>query len=420
MKKILVALGFLVAAAAGFYLMMERKDTREREEDSSRRLMTLDERAVRGVRATVGSVEWSLERSDEGTWSILAPIRDPADGGAVMSLLQLLNQTEVLDTIDEPEQLSAYGLDPAMAEIRVVGTEAPVLYVGSETPTGNSVFMRVEGRPGVLVANVEMDSPFLSLDPGRLRDRSLTGMQMNDVRLVTIAQGGDSVTLEKEGEQWWITAPRRLPASQAVLTGLLEILGNAEMAGFIDGADRSEPRFRLGDSALVVRLAGSVTEREIRLGAGTDAGVRFAMRTGREAIMAVLGERLFTLPRSVDEFLDNKLTKANRYKVRWFRYRSGGRILELRRDPEREVWQAVDGSEYEDATILPMLVRLLEARLLGWRPGSLPAPSVADLEYEQDDGLKDRLVFGPDGSAALDSAPGVVFTPRISLPEIPG
>ena len=420
MKKILIALGVLVVAAVGYYLLMERQDTRVREEDSNRRLLTLDERAARGVRAVVDGVEWKLDRSDDGTWSILAPILDPADGGAVMNLLRLMNQTEVIETIEETEQLSSYGLDPAKAEIRVVGTEAPALYVGSETPTGNGVFMRVEGRPGVLVARAEMDSPFLKPDPGRLRERTLTGMQMNDVRRIFIGGAGEGVTLEKEVDQWWITAPRRLPASQAVMTAFLEAMGNAEVVGFIDGADPSEARFRLGDTAEVIRLTGSVIQREIRLGAGTDAGIRFAMRTGREAIMAVSGERLFSLPGGADAFLDNKLTKANRYKVRWFRYESGGRTLELRRDPEREIWLAEDGVQHDDAEVFPMLVRLLEGQLLGWREGSAPTSPRAAVQYEQDDGLKDRLVFGSDGTVALDSLPGVVFTAQVRLPELPG
>jgi len=420
MRKILVALAILMVTALVAYQMMERKETRDKDESDNRRLLTLDERTIQGVRATVDGVVWAVDRSADGTWSILQPIRDPADGDAVMNLLRLMNQTEILETIDEPEQLSAYGLEPARAELRVVGADVPVLYIGNETPTGNSVFMRVEGRPGVLVAYVEPDSPFLNPDLNRLREKSLPGMPINDIQRVAVRHGGEAVILEKEGEHWWITGPRRLPASSAVLTGFLEVLGNAEVVGFIDGADPAEPRFRLDASALVVELAGNAGGRTIRLGGGTDAGIRFAGRDDREAILAVFGERLFSIPQEVDSFLDNKITKANRYKVQWFRYETGGRSLELRRDQEREVWLAVDGSEFADEVVFPILVRLLEARLTGWRPGGGPASPVASLEYEQIDGLKDRLLYGNDGTATLDSVPGVAFTARVSLPEIPG
>ena len=422
MKKILVALAILVAAATGFYLMTERKETQERLEDSNRRLLTLDERAVTEVRATVDSREWVVIRSDEGDWWIEEPIRDPADVNAVMDLLRVMNQTEVLETIEDPEQLSSYGLDPAVLEIRVGGTRVPLLQVGNETPTGASVFMKLEGRPGVLVAQAEMDGPFLNPDPSRLREQTLAGMPMNEVVRVTIGRGSKPVTLEKEGEHWWITGPHRhrLPASQAVMTGFLETVGNAELVGFVDGADPGGPKFRLGDSALVLGLTGTGMEREIRLGAGTDAGVRVARRTGRDAIMALSGEGLFDLPDQVDAFLDRKVTKANRYKIRWFRYETGGRTLELRRDPEREVWLDTEGGEQEDAAVFSMLVRLLEGRLLEWRAGSGPALPEAVLEYEQDDGVRDRLIFGPDGAVALESVPGVIFTAQVRLPEIPG
>jgi hypothetical protein len=281
--------------------------------------------------------------------------------------------------------------------------------------------MKLEGRPGVLVAQVGPDSPFLNPDPSRLREQSLAGMPMNEVRRVTVRQEGDRVALEKEGdEHWWITAPHRLPASQAVMTAFLEAVGNAEVVGFVDGAEPTGPEFRLGDSSMVVGLAGAGTEVEIRLGAGTDAGVRFAVRTGRDAIMAVSGERLFDLPVQVDAFLDSKVTKANRYKVRWFRYETGGRTLELSREAEREVWVDPGGGELEDAAVFSMLVRLLEGRLLEWRGGTAPALPEAVLEYEQDDGVKDRLMFGPDGDVALESVPGVVFTAQVRLPEIPG
>ena len=72
---------------------------------------------------------------------------------AVEALLVAARTAKVSRTIQEPEAMSAYGLDPPRVSLTIRGVEAPRLDVGDVAPTGEGFFARIDWREGVLVVD---------------------------------------------------------------------------------------------------------------------------------------------------------------------------------------------------------------------------------------------------------------------------
>jgi len=418
-KKIVIALAIFAAAAFGFYRLTEWKNASERAAAQEQNLLWFDEREVTGITVTVGGADWVLEKTEDSRWEIMRPIQDLASRPAVLNLMSEMRQTQLSTTIQNHEPLAAYGLDPPRARIHLHGVQVPDLLLGNLSPNNESVFLKVEGRRGVLVADLKVDSLFHNMDPSRFRDRDLLGLPVNRVVGIHLRQAPRQIDLELRGGGWWITEKYDLPASDNAVNRLLESLGDAVIQEFLDGRLPSEKGFHLGNDALAVRLTGKEKERTVLLGAANDAGFRFAKRDDRAAVLLVAGDGLHRIEVRPEAYLTRKLTKANRYKVRSFTYSDRKAEISLSGDPAADQWTGPDGKVRGNELVYPLLVRLLESPVTGWEEGGLSGTASAVVDYEMEDGSADRITFDGKGRAALGSLPGVRFLVRSTPPAVP-
>ena len=106
----------------------------------------------------------------EGGWRMTAPVADAVEAAAVEKILQAAKRSRVIRTIEDPEPLASYGLDPPRGSLRVeTERTVPRLDLGAEDPTRQGVFALVEGRPGVLVLAYPDAIVFREIDPIKWR-----------------------------------------------------------------------------------------------------------------------------------------------------------------------------------------------------------------------------------------------------------
>jgi len=418
MRRLLVGLLALALAAAAAWVVARREQVRERHDRAEARLLTFDSRAVTGLVLTTPQQTWRFERGEEG-WRMVSPVTDNASDRDVYTLLAVTQQTTVVETIDEPEALASYGLDPPFLTLRVLGPEVPVLYVGTPTPLNDGVFARIEGRPGVLVLD-RWEAEAFRKDPAALRDRSLTGLLLSEVTALEIRRGAKRVRVEREGDAWWLTEPLRVPASGSAVDRVLSALDETAVMGFQDFGDPAEPRFGLdGPETWIVTLYLPDGSHELRIGAPAAEGARYAKRQGREAILAVPDEGMDALTVDPAELGSDTLTPYNRYRVARFDYRTAEDRLSAARD-ESGVWSSSDGAVLDEGAVYGLLVRTLEARVEGFDAADARSPGepLATLDVTLEDGASDRISFLPRDRAVVASLPRLVFRLRSAPPAI--
>ena len=409
------------AALAFAAFQWQRREARRDSADLRREatLLSFDYRAVTAITFETGGEVWRLESRGSQDWRIVSPIEDAADPRQVEGWLETLRRSQVTSTIEQPEPLASYGLDPPRLTVRLEGVDAPAFLLGGVVPTRDGAYASIAGRPGVRVVGFLLGSPLTDPDLQSLRDRRLLDISPTDVAKLALEGPGDAVRLAREPGGWWVVEPVRVPASERAVGALIEDLTAAQVSRFVDGTERSDPTFGLDAEAPRLRVASDEVERVVQLGADAGGGGRYCHRADRAPILVVDAGFLKGGTTAVAAWIDTKLTKVNRYHVRAFRYRRAGGVVDLKR--EGGAWRQLDGTgPVDEGEVYALLVDLLEAPVEGAesRAGD-DRGDVAELIYELEDGSSGRIVWPTDREARRADLPGVAFRMVGPPPPIP-
>jgi hypothetical protein len=413
-----VAILAVAVLATATVVLLRREKELAKSVRAAARLLRFDDRRVKGLVVETGGKVWRFEQEGEG-WRVAAPVRDAADATRILELLAAMRRTPVVRVIDDAAALSEYGLDPAVATVRLEGVEAPALRLGDAAPTGEGLFASVEGRPGVLVLRLPDGAGLLHPDPNELRDASIAGLLLQNLTTVEISAASGKTVLERGREGWWITSPLRLPASDIQMERLLGALEKSKVRRFEDGLEPGAKEIGLGEGALRITLRGPSAVRTVVLGAPTGTGLRYVARDDRSRPVAADAAPLDGMPLDVAKLGETRLTKTNRYEVKSFTYRAGGRSFGAVREGKDE-WKDSGGTSLAPETVYALLVGLLEAATAGYDVAKEAALApTATLEFEIDGGGRDRIDFVKGGKARVASIPGVTFRLVAEPPPVP-
>jgi hypothetical protein len=412
--RILAAVVVVAVLGAGAWWASRREDRAAKGEREGSRLPAFDDRAVTAFTIDTRSGSWRVTRGDGG-WRIVTPIDDAASPAAVEALLAAARRTPVVQTVDPADAPALYGLDPPVARLALEGVAASALELGDVAPTGDGIFARIPGRPGVLILKLPEGAPLVALNGQRLRDPALFDLPQSAIEGVDLSPGG--VRLSRGDDGWWIEAPRRLPASPNQVDKLLGALLGSKIVGSDDAGTPSDPRFGLGPGALRVTLRSAAGSRQIALGAPAGSGRRYASSQGRGVILIVDAAPFLALPRDVGALRDTKLTNVNRYHVTEVDYASRAkRFTATRLDDAR--WTTASGATIPAAEVYALLVGLLEAATVDWSAGEPGGRPTATVDYLTDAGVRGRVAFYGD-RATWSGAPGATFRLASAPPPVP-
>jgi hypothetical protein len=414
LRRIALALAAVAVLVVGLVLLNRKEDRTALAQRTETRLPSFDDRAVKALVLETRSATWRFVRAPSG-WRIAAPVDDVADPQAVEALIGAARRAPIVQTIDAPDALSSYGLAPPDARLTLEGVTTPALELGRVAPTGEAVYARLAGRPGVLLLGLPDAIPLAEADPAALRDRSLVGLTRSEIVGLEIAQGG--LRLARGADGWWIAAPRRFPASAANVDKFLGALYDAKVVGWDDTGSPSDPRYGLGGSAPRVTLRADGAAQTITIGAEAGNGRRFVLSGGRKTILLAEAAPLASIPFDAMALRETRLTNVNRYGVTRLVYTSGGARFAATRNDEA-TWTTDAGGTIPAESVYTFLVALLEAETAAWFDGKLPAAPSATLLYVTDKGGTGRLAFARD-CATWDALPGVVFRLAKAPPPVP-
>ena len=416
MRRIVLAAAVVSLLLAAFLMLQHRDERAARDKRQTARLPSFDDRRVTGVVLETRTATWRLVRTPTG-WRVVAPVDDVADRRTIESLIGAAERAPILQTIAAPDALSTYGLAPPVARLTLDGVAAPTLELGSLAPAGDAVFARLAGSPAVLLLGLPGAEPLAGVDPASLRDRSIVDLVRSELVGLEIASGGPRLSRDADG--WWITAPRRFPASPAALDKLLGSLYGAKVVGWDDLGAPSEAKYGFGATAPSITLRAASEAQTITLGAPAGEGKRFVASEGRRTILiAGAVPPLDAIPLDLARLRETRLTNVNRYDVTRLVYTAGGaRFAATRKD--ESTWITETGNAIRAERVYTLLVALLEAETVAWTDGPLKSPPAATLSYGTDkDGAAGGLEFAGE-SATWDALPGVVFRLASTFPPVP-
>lgn len=411
-------LAFAALALVGVVAVMlwlgrrEKGEIREARQDSQ--LVAFDDRRVTAFTLGEGGDLTRFERI-EGGWRITQPRPDPVSAEAVDTLFGALRRATVIRAIAEEGGLEQFGLKPPRRALRLEGGEFPEIDLGDVDPTGAGIFVRVSGRPGVLLVKLPEAKPLAEVTVAGLRDRQLLGIPRSQVGAISIARAGNELRLVRRSGGWWISSPREFPAADAAVERILEILAASTSARLDDPPDPADPKLGLvGPAATEIRLSAGTQVRRVVLGpVGTD-GIAWGTRDDRAAAMQFPEAKFDRIPVTFEQLRETKLTKVNRYTVTKFAWKAPEGEVVATREGET-TWKAPSGELLRGDAVTEFLAAALDARVESFADARPTGTAVAVLEVEGDGGVRETVEYFADGGARVASLPGVVYrlgTPR--------
>ena len=171
---------------------------------------------------TVGEATMEVRKADN-EWKLTTPIEAPDQEGVVEEMLTQLHhiegQGEISNTL---EQRAQYGLDAAN-EKRMQGfagdTKMVDIALGKTAPRGLQTYGYSNGTAPILLLKGNL-SRFIPASPQALRNKTLHDVTGKTITQVAVANSTGKVTIIKDTQGQWITAPE-VPANEEAVTGLL-------------------------------------------------------------------------------------------------------------------------------------------------------------------------------------------------------
>lgn len=344
----------------------------------------------------LGETEFEAALTTNGTWSLIRPLVARANDDQIRRLLTDAADSRVNAFVSDTLTVSAdeYGLTKPTAQMVLKRGTNEVLRLqfgrDSTNAPGEIAVRRSDFGNVVRITNSLLES--LKRPLAAYRDRrlmpSIAGLQRLEVRA-----GGEPFTLEKQGTNWWVTAPRRFPADGPWVRETFQRFMRLRIEDYLDDLGTDPSRYGLAQPAreysfyLGMSNAAPSLLTRLSLGIPLGDGRRLAVRRSDEpGIYGIAAGDLQTLPVSASQFRDWNLNPSNIVQIE---IRHQGRTRLLRRTPLGR-WDGVVAVQglLADPAIDEGLYRIGQAPI-----GRFPVPTEAALKQFAFDQLDHAVIL---------------------------
>jgi hypothetical protein len=314
---------FLVAVAGGLFAFIFFFEHQPRPvaglATSGPVLPTLRPSAVNAVLAqAAGQPAISVERKADG-WHILQPISTPAQGAVVENLLQVLSQVTWHTHLTEADLQGhadadrEFGFSPPLYTFTFQQDGQRLkLLLGSRTPLGDEVFVRVDDRKEIYTVDIAM----LKYVPPTLndwRDPSLVRLNGLAFNRLIVTNGAKVFELQRDATNslWHITRPVEARADSARVNDLLARLQGLRVTRFITDDPKPDlDSFGMQPPALTLALDQDTNEVfSLQFGKNpTNSDTQIFVRRSDQNGVALIGaEALTPWSGTYEDFRDRHL-----------------------------------------------------------------------------------------------------------------
>jgi hypothetical protein len=346
-------------------------------------VLAFDRGKVTGLDLHVAGDRIGLE-AEGGQWRMVSPRPYKADADLIGEFLEKLDQAKAREFAPAGAAPSAYGLDrPTRATIwlgKDKERSSRALLFGKVDAEKRGVYVMREGDPAIMLAPDELWAA-VPKTVGALRDKVVVAYAADKLNKVELAHARGTVTLEKDGSAWKLTAPEALKADSGAVNALLWRLRDLRASGFLADSAEEIPRHLTGpDVTVKLWEEGAAAPKTLLLKAsketrgGQPAAV--AAVAGQGPVVLVEGKAVDDLSRTALDLRDKSILPAfEASDVKRVQVVTGGKraVVERRGDSEWRLLEPRKGAAKESQ----VTTLLLSLKALRWKEIAAPAGAEA-------------------------------------------
>ena len=316
-------------------------------------LFAFDRRNVSAVDLDLDGSKMSLEAEDGGKWRIARPGPFRGDADLITDMLDKLASASVKEFLGIPKSPAEYGLDKPSRVTLWLGKDkdrtSKTLLLGKVDAAKKGVYVQRQGEPEVLLAPSETWDK-LPKTVAAARDKVIFTYAYDKVARVEIDSTAGTVTLQRDGINWNITAPEGLKADTGAVNGLLWRIRDLRASGFLDESPGGVARYLSRPDVTVKIWEEGAKEPKILLLAlakGIKSGERAGVASpgAQGPVFMVETKDVQDLSKTANDLRDKSVIASFDMKeVKRVRVTAGGKQLLVERRGEDE-WRVVEPSK---------------------------------------------------------------------------
>lgn len=186
-------------------------------------------------------------------WRLTQPINAKADTFAVDELLRQITSLQSRGEL-KADQKASVGLDNPKITVEITaGSKTTRLAVGDESKIGDSLYILVDDKsePQIVATSIydQLNKPATDYRSKKLTD--LAFETQSEIKQLAMTQNGKTLKLQKEGSDWEIVEPKKMPADSSAVSSLLSSLTDLNASDFVSSPSAPET-YGLNDPSLKV------------------------------------------------------------------------------------------------------------------------------------------------------------------------
>ncbi|MFA5112370.1 MAG: DUF4340 domain-containing protein [Desulfobaccales bacterium] len=197
---------FLVLAGA-YAGLRWRQEAQNAKQEQAKKVFQVKETEISGFSLSRGAAEIRLAKQDK-VWYLTSPLHAKADQTVVDNLLVTLARLRMERDLGAEKDLKTFGLDKPALVVKFTAQGQPhQLAVGANVPGDQAYYALRDQDPHLLMisggSKDSLDRQLLAL-----RDKTLLGFILSEVKGLRIKAGNTAVDLEKTGPRTWLWVGR--------------------------------------------------------------------------------------------------------------------------------------------------------------------------------------------------------------------
>jgi len=262
LRGLIVATFVLAGLTAGLYWSNRHKpaETSEASTEIPPKILTLKEDDITKVDLKKkGADEMVLSRDSSGKWQMTAPQPLAVDQPVVSGMLATLSSLSSDRLVEEKaSDIGQYGLAAPALETDVTAKDNKTykLLIGDTTPTGNTVYAKLDGDPRVFtIASYERNS----IDKGvnDLRDKRLLTIDQDKISQLELEAKKQDIVFGRNKSEWQIIKPKPQRADGSKVDDLVRTLVDARMD--LSGAEQDPKKIAAAFASATPLATAKVT-----------------------------------------------------------------------------------------------------------------------------------------------------------------